>query len=344
MSETKKTATKGHSRREFVGLGSRTVAATFTALGAPRVWTPKKAFAQSIGRGRAKHLLYIRLSGGFRFSAAFNADVASSFNPFGQAAQVSPGTEWGVGRLLARAPYLQGDDGAALRELGVQPVTSFSHEISVLPCVDHEPGAGRADGNHGSALERFFTGYVGGDTGFLTMVNFGLRERETGSTPNGTVRLPAFSLGSSGIGRGSGEMAAYRPAVLSGNGFDRFRVRDQDAVPGWATELSRNNDVRLGARLHARGARLVQRFGEAREATKAYAAIFNSDILKIGNNDETLVDGFSQPQLRQIFGDSRGGRNVRLALRLFHFGSPAVYFDQGDTIITLTKKNVCPHG
>ena len=133
------------------------------ALAAPWVWVPRQAYAQTAGRGAVRHLLYIRLSGGFRFPTAFNADVDGQFNPFGRADGRAPGTEWGVGKLLERATFLEGDTAAALRrrELGMRPVQQFSNELCVLPCVDHEPSSGRADGNHGTTLERFCTGSGG---------------------------------------------------------------------------------------------------------------------------------------------------------------------------------------
>ena len=85
------------------------------ALGAvaPYVFVPKIGKAQSSIRGTVKHLLYIRLASGFRFPVAFNSAVAEEFNPFGVASGVPSGVDWGVGNLLTRAPYLDGDAGQA---------------------------------------------------------------------------------------------------------------------------------------------------------------------------------------------------------------------------------------
>src|SRR5262245_31304621 len=87
-------------RRTLLGAGA-------AALAFPSVWIPKPAFAQDSGaRGTVKHLIYIRLNGGFRFTAAFNGDVAQQFNPFGVARGLPSGTEWGPSRLIESAPWL----------------------------------------------------------------------------------------------------------------------------------------------------------------------------------------------------------------------------------------------
>ncbi len=53
--------------------------------------TPRRPPAASV-----EHLIYIRLAGGFRFTTAFNGDVADDFNPFGRASTRAAGTEWGL--------------------------------------------------------------------------------------------------------------------------------------------------------------------------------------------------------------------------------------------------------
>ena len=47
------------------------------------------------------------------------------------------------------------------------------------------------------------------------------------------------------------------------------------------------------------------------------------------NGSQDPFDGISNAELESIFGDSGTARNIRLALRLFHYGCPAVYLDQG---------------
>jgi hypothetical protein len=296
---------------------------------AASIFVPDRLLAQTSGRGRVKHLLYVRLASGFRFPTAFNADVADEFNPFGPASGRAQGTEWGVGALLARAPHLAGMAGAALKALGVKPVPEIANQIAVLPCVDHEPLAGSADGNHGTALERWYTGYVDGPVGFFTMINHGLRERARQAAAAGQVSLPAFVLGGSGMGRGLGVYAASRPPVVGGDGFDRFSLDPGAAAPAWAVSLAGRIDQRQRERLHPALRTGIDAFIETRKAAKAYTEVFNSAVLKIGNDAETPVDGISNRQLAAIFGDGGPGRSARLALRLFHFGCPAVYFDQG---------------
>src|SRR5690606_41619826 len=98
---TKPRSTPLSRRRLLQGLGA--------AVAFPHIWIPNKAYAQA-GPGQAiRHLIYIRLSGGFRFSAAFNGDVAAQFNPFGKASGLASGTEWGASGLLERSPFLTGD-------------------------------------------------------------------------------------------------------------------------------------------------------------------------------------------------------------------------------------------
>ena len=74
-------------RRSFLKLSGAAIAATQF----PHVWIPNQAAAQAcIGAaGTYKHLLFIRLNGGFRFPVAFNANVSGAYNPFGSASGVS---------------------------------------------------------------------------------------------------------------------------------------------------------------------------------------------------------------------------------------------------------------
>lgn len=315
---------QGIGRRGFVrGLAA---GGAMAALG-PHIWIPGRARAQTSAHGAVKHLLYVRLSGGFRFPIAFNADVAEEFNPFGMVSGAD-GTQWGVGQLLSRAGFLDGDEGMARTALGMRPVTEITNQMAVMTCVDHEPTSAGADGNHGTGLERYYTGYADGQTGFFTMINYGLRARVQAAAEAGELLLPAFVLGGSGMGRGVGAYAAHRPPVLSGRGFDDFGL-EQSAIPDWATEMVHDTDARYRDRQHALLQPLVQSYMDTREATKAYSEIFNSEALKIRNRSDEPLDGISNAELQAMFGDSRSARDMRLALRLFHYGSPAVYLDQG---------------
>jgi len=335
--KTKTTPTKSmtNSRRSFLKL---TGAAAAGAVLAPHIWIKNAKAKQTIAHGGIKHLLYIRLSGGFRFTTAFNADVADKFNPFGLAEGVAEGTEWGVSRLMERAGWLTPE----LEALGMKTVPQMANQMTVLPCVDHEPLAGSADGNHQTALERYYTGYVNGPVGFFTMINYGLRERVLAATAEGRIQLPAFVLGGSGMGRGLGKYAAYRPPVLSGGGFDQFGFDSDAVIPEWATSMAANMDQRYKERIHPQLQYHVDGYQETRKATKAYAEIFSSDALKINNNNQEPLDGLSNAQLAQIFGNDGAARNVRLALRLFHFGCPAIYLDQGGYDMHSGEENGLP--
>ena len=310
-------------RRRF--LGSLAVGAAAAAF--PHVWI-KKAVAATNARGTVKHLIYVRLAGGFRFTAAFNGDTAEQFNLFGLASAVS-GTQWGPSKLLESATWLDGDGNKARRDAGMKKYTDFTNEVCLLPCVDHEPFAARADGNHGTGLERFLTGYVGGSTAFLTYVNYGLRQRQAEALAQGKVLLPAFSLGDAGMSAGAGPYAAYRSPVVDGQGFDRFRFDTAAALPAWARTLAGKVDGRVRDRVHPSLEVSVEAFLQTRDATRTYGDILGSDALKVSNRSTTLVDGISNQQLETLLGAGDVGRRAALALRLFRHGCPAVFLNQG---------------
>lgn len=310
-------------RRRF--LGSLAVGAAAVAF--PHVWI-KKAVAATNARGTVKHLVYVRLAGGFRFTAAFNGDTADQFNPFGLANAVS-GTQWGPSKLLESATWLDGDANKPRRDAGMKKLTEFSNEVCLLPCVDHEPFAARADGNHGTGLERYLTGYVGGSTAFLTYVNYGLRQRQADALAQGKVLLPAFSLGDAGMSAGAGPYAAYRPPVVDGQGFDRFHFDAAAALPDWARTLAGKVDLRVRDRVHPTLKPGVDAFLQTRDATRTYGDILGSEALKVSNRSTTLVDGISNQQLETLLGTDDVGRRAALGLRLFHHGCPAVFLNQG---------------
>ncbi|MCA9705993.1 MAG: DUF1501 domain-containing protein [Myxococcales bacterium] len=307
-------------RRLLTGAG----AAAATAVALPHLWVPRPVRA-TVGFGTAKHLVYIRLSGGFRFPTAFNGDVGNQFNPFGLATGVASGTEWGPGRLLGENEWLTEE----LSALGLRSVTSFTNDMAVLACVDHEPLAGSADGNHNTGLERFLTGYVGGETGLFTMLNYGLRDVVAQAAESGEIQLPAIIMGESGMGRGGGIYGAYRPPVLRGDDLDLFDSNASSQLPQWARNLADGYDVRHRDKVNPGHYSTVDAYVQSREATKAYAEIFASDMLKVGDASNEIYDGLSNADLALAFGDGGAGRNAHLALRLFHFGCPAVYIDEG---------------
>jgi hypothetical protein len=307
------------SRRKLLGAG----AITGAALGFPHLWIPRTARAATEGRGTIKHLICVRLSGGFRFPCAFNGDVADQYNPHGVASGVPSGVQWGVSSLLGRASYLQEAGAGTMRA-----VNEIADQITVMPTVDHEPLAGGADGNHTTGLERYFTGFVNGEAGIFTRIQRGLADKYAQALAEERLLLPSFVMGGSGMARGLGEWAAFRPPVLSGAGFERF-VAGDNAPPNWAEGMIVGTDARMRDRQHPALRARVDAFIQTREATEAYATIFASDALKVDNGSDELFDGISNQELEDIFGNSRESTNLRLALRLFHYGSPAVYLDQG---------------
>lgn len=312
------------SRRHALG-------ALLGVAAAPHIWIPKPAYAQQCtGRGGVKHLIYIRLNGGFRFTTAFNGAVSQEFNPFGLASNVAPGTDWGVSKLLEGADWLDDPNGGqALKDLGMRRVTEFTNEMMVMATVDHEPKAGNADGNHGSGLERFNTGYMGGQNSIFTMMHYGLRTRIATAAAEGRVELPPFVLGGGGMALGFGKYAAFRPPLVQGDNFDNFAFTGSAKLPAWANTLIKETDLNMRDRLVKPNQTPIEAYIGTRESTERYAQIFNDDVLRIGDNSDTAVDGITNRELRALFGDDGSARRVCLALRLFHFGCPAVYLDQG---------------
>lgn len=312
----------GHNRRTFLkGLGVATA-----SVAMPRIWVPKPAYAQTEGRGVVKHLIYIRLSGGFRFTAAFNGGVAERYNPWGRPGKTADGTEWVPSDLLSRASWLDGEEGAARAALGMEPVNLLTNQIALLPCVDHEPTSGSADGNHNTGLWRFNSGYASEGTGIFTMINYGLRNRQP-DTPDGVV-LPAFVLGGGGMGNGTGLYAGYRPPVLQ-DGFEGFGFDAASSLPSWAREMSARLDNNVFDRHHPTLRPPIDAYIQSREATARYNEIFNDPALQVNNGSDEAFDGISNAQLELMLGNSGTARNLRLGLRLFHFGCPAVFMNQG---------------
>ncbi len=110
-------------------------------------------------------------------------------------------------------------------------------------------------------------------------------------------------------------------------------------VPPWASEISARLDTDMHDGLHSRLRAPVQSYIETRRAAASYADVFNSDILKIRNNSDEIVDGISNAELQLMFGDDGDARDLRLALRLFHYGCPAVYMDQGGYDLHSSEEN-----
>ncbi len=268
------------------------LAGTGAALAFPHVWIPGEAHAQTSGHGALRHLLYVHLRGGFRFTCAFNGEVAPRFNPYGLTGKRAPGTQWGTSALLERAGWLQGPEGEARARLGMKPVHLFSNEVAVLPCVDHEPLGPEADGDHATALRRFLTGTADGATSFLGLLNWGLRERLGRATAEGRRVLPAVSLGDAGMAAASGRYAASGPPLLDVDGEGRVLAS------------------RRGGVLPAR--------------------VLDSDVLHVGNRSTEEVDGITHLELETLLGTDSAGRRAALALRLFHLGVPAAFLPQGD--------------
>ncbi|MFT7581977.1 MAG: hypothetical protein ACI9MR_003658 [Myxococcota bacterium] len=161
------------------------------------------------------------------------------------------------------------------------------------------------------------------------MLNYGLRERVgNGVGEDGEVKLPAFCLGDSRMARGAGRYAPHRPPVVQSGGFDGVALAGEERIPNCAREISHGADAQYRGRFMGGARSKVDAYLETRLATQRFTEIFESEALRVGSG-EAATDGLSNDELRATFGDDGTARNVRLALRLFHFGCPAVYIDQG---------------
>jgi hypothetical protein len=116
---------------------------------------------------------------------------------------------------------------------------------------------------------------------------------------------------------------------VQGDSFDNFAFSGSAKLPEWANSLIKETDVNLRNRLVKPAQSPIEAYIGTRESTERFAEIFNDDMLRIGDNSADLVDGISNRELRTLFGDDGAARRACLALRLFHFGCPAVYLDQG---------------
>lgn len=318
------TNSAGMSRRDVI----KRIGGASIIVSAPHLWIPRITHALD-SHNTIKHVIYMRLGGGFRFTAAYNGDVASKYNPFGLAGGIPAGVEWGPSGLLNNENWTTGEGAEYRAELGMGNVVSQSNRIAVMTCVDHEPDAGNADGNHGTGLERYYTGYAGGETGFFTFINYSLRNRPLPPADSGEVVLPAFVFGAAGMALGGGEFAGHRPPVVEGTDFDQFRSSQTENLPAWAVDFAKAEDLRVRDRAHPQHQSFVESYRQTRSSSENFANVFQSPILDLNDESDEVVDGFTQAQLQTVFGDSRGARRMRLALRLLHFGCPAVYFSQG---------------
>jgi hypothetical protein len=213
----------------------------------------------------------------------------------------------------------------------MKSVVDISKDIAVLATVDHEPFSGSADGNHGTGLERYLTGTVGGENSLFTMLNYGIRDQiaaAAAETPP-RIKLPPFVLGSSGMSKGYGAYAAYRPPLVQGDSFDDFAFAGKAELPAWATRMITETDQNYKARMMVPIQPNVDAYVGTRESVEEFADIFSSDALKINNGSDKIIDGITNQELADMFGDDGAGRRVRLGLRLFSHGCPAVYLDEG---------------
>jgi hypothetical protein len=293
-----------------------------TALVAPWIWVPKRAFAKTSAFGKAKHVLVLYAGGGMRGTAVFNAECAKEFNPYGYYPRSQTKTEWGVSRLFT-------DESMALPSFGDEALPSFltvAQDIAVLPTVDHVPDyAGGGDGSHNSAPLRMATGYPDGLTSWLTLVGRHVLQKNSRAIPPFVVGDPARVFGLA-----AGEMAMYRPVMLgSENDFDRLSGSlSTEGGLGWAVRLEQALDDAVQTSRPYRGRRAVGAYMQSKEDANAFLETFLSPALQLDREPEATLGGLSNAQVLEALGDDHWGRRTALALRLLQIGSPAVVVGQ----------------
>jgi uncharacterized protein (DUF1501 family) len=117
--------------------------------------------------------------------------------------------------------------------------------------------------------------------------------------------------------------------VLEDAGFARFGFDAESRLPPWASKMANALDQRMRLRVHPNLSGNVEAYQTARAATREYSKIFSDAILRVANGSDTAVDGISNNELETLFGTDTTGRRMALALRLFHFGCPAAFINQG---------------
>ena len=149
-------------RRGFLGAS----AGAALGLSIPHIWVPRPVKAATTSFGTVKHLIYIRLNGGFRFPCAFNGDVASQFNPFGTASGVPGGVQWGVSKLLESASYLSEAGTEGMQSVSNQAnkiKLNFNHPVKELIWVvqhDDVIGVSEVNDNEGVLANNQWSNYT----------------------------------------------------------------------------------------------------------------------------------------------------------------------------------------
>lgn len=310
------------NRRNFLKLSA-------AATAAPMLWLPRRVYAATPGFGLTKHVLVLYAKGGFRSHPTFNAvGTPMQINPFGVNPTAVAGRQWALGNSSGADVAYSYTGGA-----GAVPVPSFttiSGEVTVLGCIDHNPG-GAADTDHRTAANRIATGDPQGLDGFLARIG---KDHPMYASGFSATAIPPVEIQPTEWGLGSGSYATTRPLTLlsGGNSF----ASDRPVGKGFKIAARKLNDERFRAtRSRAYRARLTNYL-----VSKGNVALF-ADMLKKPelNLADPLTgtaawDGFSNAQLLEVLGnhdlttigDTQGGMSwgldVGLALRFFHEGSP----------------------
>lgn len=315
------------SRRSFLKLAAAGAGAATTA---PWIWIPKKAFAAATpGFGSAKHVLVLYAGGGLRSAPLFHANVPMQFNPFGKAASVAPGTNWGVGSVLGTQaiPLNSFPDPTTV----LPPVPDIANDIAILAGVDHSPGSSMSPTDHGTGDLGVTTGDPMGnsDRGLLSIVH-----RDLPGYVSGSIALPPFDIGLSNFGMGRGDFSGFKPiAVGSAADFTgKSANSEQEAKGVWArTTVRALRDQRMMA---ARAPHVRPYLGAAKDAkinSRYYAEALHSPALDLMGAPEADHGGVSNQQMLEVLGSSpfggsttNWGLEVAFALRLMQLGVPAV--------------------
>lgn len=225
----------GSTRRSFLqmaGLAGAAMAAT--------LWLPKRARGAP-APGSVKRVILIDCKGAPRWTASFDAQSDVKSNPWGLMSWTATGAAakpaWGFSRMFLQKPlaenatnwtgtiypYLTSDDAShynvnrpALTTWGGAPlpnIADVASEIAVVR-VTSNPG-GQFNGDHGSAQQTLHTGFLSGQTGMVTALQY-LLKQQLGGRFDAAYPLPAVAIGEPGWSYGVDQYAGSRPIFLSG--------------------------------------------------------------------------------------------------------------------------------
>ena len=306
------------NRRDFAKLAA-------AATVAPALWIPRRATAATAGFGAAKHVLVLFAQGGFRSHCTFNA-VGSypSVNPFGVHPDVIAGRQWKLGAAVGSDTWGGASVGA------VPSFASISGDVTVLGCVDHNPGE-PPERDHYTAIRRIATGTPSGQSGLLSLVGKDLPRYAGGFSLSA---IPPVEIGPSPFGWGSGDYAPSMPISI-GSAAAGLQAGTLPIGKGWKIAAREKQDASFLETSPRSYRKRLGNFILGKKNADLFATLLTDPRLAVVGDPLASDAGFTNEQLLEVLGNHAfpavgglvvdnmsWGADVALALRFFGFGSP----------------------